>query len=237
VRLGDQVSVSAAAQAPREGKKTFEIRRIAKGESVELLPGDTALLYSIEHLSIPANVIGLTVARGLLFAESLCPENTYVDPGFTGSLYTTVTNVSNRAVHLDYGMPLARLFFFRLAEAVGNPYQSGAALGISQQLKTIRATTLTTLEEYQRASTQQLLAEIERLPVHGPHIRQALLRQSTQALRLYLLAVFWPIVLIVANSSSVKEQVGPFIANVIASIVGSIVVLGLPWLIKQVRGQ
>jgi Deoxycytidine deaminase len=235
LRLGERVDVAAAIQSTRQEKKTFEIRRLTRDESIELLPGDTALLYSLEHLSIPYDVIGLTVARGLLFAESLCPENTYVDPGFSGPLYTTVTNVSNRVVRLGYGTPLARLFFFRLAEQVENPYRSGAALGISQQLQTIRATTLTTLEDCQKASTSELLTEIEKIPVQGPHIRQALLRHSTQSLRLYFLATFWPIALVIANTSPIKENLGAFVANVLASIVGSVAMLAGPWLIKQAK--
>lgn len=228
LRLGDRVDVAQAAQSTRQEKKTFELRRIGKSESVELLPGDTALLYSMEHLALPSTVLGLTVARGLLFAESLCPENTYVDPGFSGPLYTAITNVSSRVVRLDYGMPLARLFFCRLAEAVENPYRTGATMGISQQLQTIRATTLSTPEECRKASGSRLLGEIGRLHLYGPHLEQALTRHSTQVVRLYLFATLWPVALLIANSASVKDQLGAFVANVLAGVLAGLILLAAP---------
>jgi deoxycytidine triphosphate deaminase len=78
IRLGQRVELERdpAGSGEREHKR---IPLTRGGPPLELRPGDTALLYSLENL-----------ARGLLFAESLVPENTYVDPGFTGQIYTTV---------------------------------------------------------------------------------------------------------------------------------------------------
>src|SRR5256885_2927899 len=104
LRLGDRVEVCRAADATQHETREFAIVRLDSARpSVELNPGDAALLYSMEYLRIPPEVLAFTVARGLLFAESLAPENTYVDPGFAGPLYTTVTNASNRIVRLSYG--------------------------------------------------------------------------------------------------------------------------------------
>ena len=62
-----------------------------------------------------------------MFFEALVPENTYVDPGFNGSLYTTVTNLSHRVVRLHYNDPIARLFFYHLSDSVEEPYVEGLA--------------------------------------------------------------------------------------------------------------
>jgi len=87
-------------------RREFSVFQLTtQNPSIELHPGDTALLYSQENLRLPTFVLGFTVSRGLLFAEALSPENTYVDPGFMGHLYTTVTNLSNRVVRLESGLP------------------------------------------------------------------------------------------------------------------------------------
>ncbi|HST07358.1 MAG TPA: hypothetical protein VLJ83_04265, partial [Gemmatimonadaceae bacterium] len=98
LRLGSEVRISRASASVGAETKEFCIVSLTPDKSVELRPGDTAMLYSIERLRLPDCVLAFTVARGLLYAEALAPENTYVDPGFSGTLYTTVTNISNRIV-------------------------------------------------------------------------------------------------------------------------------------------
>lgn len=126
LRLGERIEVARGSRATHTETKEFTLVNLTAAQPrLELYPGDTALLYSKEHLRLPNCVLGFTVARGLLFAEALCPENTYVDPEFGGPIYTTVTNVSNRVIHLEYGMPITRLFFFRLASPVQEGYKAG----------------------------------------------------------------------------------------------------------------
>jgi deoxycytidine triphosphate deaminase len=135
LRLGDRVEISRASLAGSQNTKELSLVRLSSvNDTLELRPGDTALLYSMENLRLPDSVLGFTVARGLLFVESLVPENTYIDPGFSGTLYTTVTNVSNRVVLLKYRTAIARMFLFKLPRAVDGAYNTGAAMGISQQL-------------------------------------------------------------------------------------------------------
>src|SRR5262245_1647696 len=70
LRLGDRVQIERDPTGSGEREqKLFTLKR--GGPPLELRPGDTALLYSIENLRFPACVLGFTVARGLLFAECL----------------------------------------------------------------------------------------------------------------------------------------------------------------------
>jgi deoxycytidine triphosphate deaminase len=168
LRLGSRVEIARAAESGASEVKQFTIVTLTTAANViDLKPGDTALLYSMENLKIPTSILGFTVARGLLFAESLVPENTYVDPGFSGSLYTTVTNVSNRIIRLEYGMPVARLFFFRLAESVRNGYRTGAALGISQQLASMKTVQIGSAEDCKTASDKDLIDAVRQMPLGG----------------------------------------------------------------------
>lgn len=231
LRLGDEVRVARAqSSGSTTATKTFELVRLSPGKSVSLRPGDTALLYSLETLRFPDSVLGFTVARGLLFAESLCPENTYVDPGFTGTIYTTVTNVSNRVVELPYGIPVTRLFFYHLSEAVQDGYRKGSSLGISQQLESVHASPVGTAAECQLASDEQLFETIKMIPIGGIHANEALSRIRRRQLegdqRLWAFALVWPTLLFVINSvPTLKLFLGGDVAvEVLASLVGGALV-------------
>jgi deoxycytidine triphosphate deaminase len=155
--MGSRVELARAADSIGSTSREMRLITLTKAQPhIDLQPGDTALLYSLEILRFAPLVLGFTVARGLLFAEALCPENTYVDPGFSGPIYTTVTNVSNRVIQVSYGMSVARLFFFRLGEEVGDSYKAGSALGITQQLTSVRAVRFGSQEELRSAKDGQL---------------------------------------------------------------------------------
>lgn len=145
LRLGDEVRVVDAVGSSDSIAKDERIVRFNSQDELELRPGQRALLYSEEELNLPKDMLGFTIARGLLFAESLAPENTYVDPGFSGRLYTTVVNISDRIVTLKLGMNIARLFFYRLHKEASQPYTTGRALKIEQDLESARAVPLTML--------------------------------------------------------------------------------------------
>ena len=233
LRLGSEVRICRAAGVATTATKEFTVVQLTSAApKIEIRPGDTALLYSMERLTFPDSVLGFTVARGLLFAEGLCPENTYVDPGFTGQIYTTITNVSPRVVELEYGMAITRLFFFRLTEPVENPYRSGSALGIAQQLKSVRAA-ITSSDECRSATDDQLLDGVKLIPIAGQQAAESLtriaLRQTRAERRLLVLAISWPALLVFANNNSwVSENMGTFFGNVFASIVAAVLMLGAP---------
>lgn len=236
LRLGGEIKVSRARDPASCATKTFTILNLTAADSIfEIHPGDTALLYCMERLRFPDSVLGFTVARGLLFAEALSPENTYVDPGFTGTIYTTVTNVSDRTVRLHYGIPIARLFFYRLSEQVKDGYRAGHAFGIAQQLESVPLAPVRTAEQCSRATDAQLLESIRLMPLGGLAAAEIIdrlnARHQTNRRQLFAFAVLWPPLLLVANNSSwVSNNLGPFAANVSASLVAA----GLVYLTPKV---
>ena len=239
LRLGDRVEVVRASQSTSEETKRFTVIRLGVDSDVlELYPADTALLYSREYLRLPTTVLAFTVARGLLFAESLTPENTYVDPGFAGPLYTTVTNVSNRLVRLEYEMPIARLFFYRLSEPVATPYRSGAGAGIQQQLESVRATPIGTREECQKATDTELLTSVRRMPFPGFQLSELFERATRKLVMLFVLALVWPILFFVANTNEwLQKSVGSFVSNVLGGVVAAIIMIYGPRLYRKLVRQ
>jgi len=210
LRLGE---AHVAPVAPAKGEEfEFTIRRLADKTPLRLFPGEIALLYSLEVVGLPPNVLGFTVARGLLFAEGLTPENTYVDPGFTNKLYTTVVNRSNRIITLQFGMPIARLFFFKLSKAVERPYTPGHMREIGQQVASEISWAVSTADEAKRKSSEELTGAVRVLTMAGNQVIELLEREQQerkrqiQQTRLWLIAVaayvvVSPLVATVINAS------------------------------------
>jgi deoxycytidine triphosphate deaminase len=226
LRLGDRVELAKATDPDRR----FMVVRLAPGEAFDLAPFDTALLYSRESLNLPENVLGFTVARGLLFTEALCPENTYVDPGFSGSLYTTVVNVSNRVVQLSSGMPISRLFFCQLSNGAQVPYRSGASQGISQQIASVPSRLASTPEACRIAPHDELLSAVSTLPLCGNHLVELFARErKTSNSRLVMAvtgALIWPVILHIGLSS---QWISTNATNLTVGTVGSLVAAAIAW--------
>lgn len=198
LRLGSEVQLCRAVDNSLAPTKQFMIVHISASSPLVLQPGDTARLYSRESLTLPDNVVAFTVARGLLFVEALCPENTYVDPGFVGNLYTTVTNISNRTVTLQYESAIARIFFFKLNTSVDTSYRPGASMDINQQLESIPCVPVNTAHVYAEVTDDQLIESVSKLPLIGPHLQELFWRLSARSsrnlLQFYVFAFSWPLV-------------------------------------------
>ena len=222
LRIGDHVEIADAASANIEEARHFKRIDLGPTTSIQLRPGDTAKLYSIEVLDFPESVLGFTVARGLMFFESLVPENTYVDPGFTGNLYTTVTNLSNRVIQLSYGDPITRLFFYKLAEEVRESYIKGSAKGLKQRLTSSRATSLGTEEECRKASRAEMIKELRQLPLGGIQIAALARTEFHYMLWIFGFSLLWPPLFFLGNTNQwalhtfgrFSSNVGSFLASI-----------------------
>jgi deoxycytidine triphosphate deaminase len=241
LRLGSRVDLARASDSIGETQKEIRLITLTRAQPhLDLRPGDTALLYSLEILRFPPFMLGFTVARGLLFVEALCPENTYVDPGFSGCIYTTVTNISNRVVQLSYEMSVARLYFFRLAEDVETPYRAGSALGITQQLTSMRAVPLGSERELQSAKDDELRESVRLVPIGGVHAAALFERMHSRALvahqRIMVFALLWPaILLLVHNNEWVRSRGAELLADSAASVVTAALAWAAPYIIRWFR--
>jgi deoxycytidine triphosphate deaminase len=233
LRLGERIHVRPAKDTEFGLVSIGDQRRIWRLE-----PGATALLYSLERLRFPRSVLGFTVARGLLFSQPLVPENTYVDPGFSGELYTVVTNITGRAVELEYKMAIARLFFYRLEEPVVDPYRRGFALEIPQLLVEHEVTDPATSEGASTASFETLARATSQIPIPGSFIHAELFRRQRRRLD-YLAAVLliWPVLLVVAHDNDGLRDAlgGSFVTGALTALVIAFLLWGLPQLWKWLR--
>jgi dCTP deaminase len=87
-----------------------------------LKPNCYVVCIVMEHLRLPAHVLGRILTKGRLFSIGILPVNTYADPGFTGQLGITLFNASKRYILLKPGEPIAKIEFAVLARAVEHVY-------------------------------------------------------------------------------------------------------------------
>lgn len=216
-----------------------EVIQLEKVGNIYLEPGDIAFLFSLEHLALGDDVMGFTVARGILFAYGLVPENTYIDPGFSGPIYTTVCNVTARRIRIDYKMPITRLFLYRLEEKVANPYKKGASLGIPQDLEKPRPTYLRTEGELSKLTDAEIVNLIEATPSYGSLFREGLSRKDREieALRTrmdlifcvsLLMTVGIPLLVILFYESSflrkyAQDVVFPLVVSGVSILIGVLI--------------
>jgi deoxycytidine triphosphate deaminase len=236
LRLGPRVEIASAQKANVEDRRDLVNRDLGEGEYIDIHPGDTAKLFSIERLHLPDTVLAFTVARGLMYVEALMPENTYADPGFQGDLFTTVTNLSHRIVRLNYGDPIARLFFFRLAEPVQESWRPGISRGNRQRLDSFREYKLGTQAECRSANYHDLIDAVSCLPTGGTQLAELARRASLRWIGLVGFAFLWPILLTVANQNDwVKKSVNNLLAKVAALVLSAVISLLVPWLWQHIR--
>ena len=147
-------------------------------EYVDITPRQIALLYTKEFFNLPDNVVGFVISRGLLFTLGLTPETTYVDPGFSGSLYITIVNNNENIVRLYREMPIGRLFVFKLPNKVKATYVSGADMGIEQQLKQIPVRAFWGPEELKKVCDKEIFDSIQKGCSIGDLLTQIISRRK-----------------------------------------------------------
>jgi deoxycytidine triphosphate deaminase len=109
IRVGHQYEVLRF-----EGDDVVHVPKdLADGGSIDIPPGSTFLIVAEELFRLPINIFAKVTTLGQVFASGLAAENTFADPGYTGPLYITMTNVSSRILSLKQGDPLARVEFHR----------------------------------------------------------------------------------------------------------------------------
>jgi dCTP deaminase len=235
LRLGERVHVRGPGAAEFAVTSIDDARPILRLE-----PGATALLYSLERLRLPNNILGFTVARGLLFSQPLVPENTYVDPGFFGEIYIVVTNITGRAVDLMYKMTIARLFFYRLEEAAEQPYQRAVAAGIPQHLDEHDVIDPATPAGATQAAFSALVDATAQVPIPGSFIHAELFTRLRRRLDYFTLAlVVWPLLLVFAYGSHRLRNAlgGKFVTGVVGAIIAGFVIWAGPRLWDRFRRQ
>ncbi len=121
------------ADVPRTGgtdePSGYRRTEVAEGDYFDLKPGGFVLGSTVEHLSIPAHLVGevrdkSSVAR---LGLSLLPAG-YIDPGFRGHVTLEIVNHTRHVWCLKPGMRIAQIVFYAMFNrprwVYGNAYCS-----------------------------------------------------------------------------------------------------------------
>jgi len=116
LRLGTQF-----VELPLAGQRTValpEPRSVELGESISVQGGRGALVSTLEHIRLPADLTGLVFPRVSFWRFALLTPSLTVDPGFEGKLALPFFNLGSSPIELYSGQPIVRVL---LAETSPTP--------------------------------------------------------------------------------------------------------------------
>lgn len=97
-----------------------------ESELLALEPGEMALGITLEHVTIPDNIVGWLDGRSTLARLGLLVHLTAhrIDPGWQGNIVLEFYNASHRTLILTPGMSIGAISFEQLRGDVLHPYRS-----------------------------------------------------------------------------------------------------------------
>lgn len=94
-----------------------------KQKFIEIPPQGTLLASTVEHFTMPNNVIACVHDKSTWARTFLTVQNTIIEPGWKGYLTLELINHSIEWVRLEKGMPIAHVVFDFTDQPVQHPYK------------------------------------------------------------------------------------------------------------------
>ena len=107
-----------------EQRGLMDLVEATVGEPFVLHPGEFVLGATIEHVTLPDDIVARLEGKSSLGRLGLLIHSTagYVDPGWTGTLTLELSNVANLPIVLTPGMAIGQISFMRMTTSVDRPY-------------------------------------------------------------------------------------------------------------------
>lgn len=90
-------------------------------QNVEMYNGDFVLASTIEHFTMPSDVLGIVHDKSSWARKGLAVQNTVIEPGWKGYLTLELTHHGPHPITIRRGSPIAQIVFHYLDE-VTNGY-------------------------------------------------------------------------------------------------------------------
>lgn len=90
--------------------------------TMELWPGDFALVAAQERFNMPDDLVGIVHDKSTWARRGLAVQNTIIEPGWEGFLTLELTNHGKEPLELVEGQGIAQVVFHRLDEPAEKPY-------------------------------------------------------------------------------------------------------------------
>jgi dCTP deaminase len=91
-------------------------------EDIVLRPGQFSLASTVEHFSMPVDVLGIVHDKSTWARKGLALQNTVVEPGWCGFLTLELTNHGNEVLDIKAGTPIGQIILHLTDEVVEQPY-------------------------------------------------------------------------------------------------------------------
>ncbi len=103
-----------------------ELVEVANDEPFILHPGEFVLGQTLEHVTLPDDLVARLEGKSSLGRLGLLIHSTagFVDCGWEGNLTLELSNVANLPITIYHGMPIGQISFMRMDGPVENPYGS-----------------------------------------------------------------------------------------------------------------
>ena len=123
IRAGDY---AVLVHAVEEGG--YERISLKERGYIDIAPGQTVAIYSLERLGIPPDMKGRLSLRSYWAIKGLHFNGGIIDPGYTGLLFFNITNLGVSPVRILYGEGLVTAEFVRLDQPSQRIYNDGEPL-------------------------------------------------------------------------------------------------------------
>lgn len=91
-------------------------------QAVSLASGQFALACSMEHFTMPTDLLGIVHDKSTWARRGLALQNTVIEPGWRGFLTLELTNHGRDRLEIAAGDPIAQIVFHALLEPAESPY-------------------------------------------------------------------------------------------------------------------
>jgi dCTP deaminase len=95
--------------------------RIAQTVALDL--GGFSLASTVEHFTMPDDVLGIVHDKSTWARRGITCQNTVIEPGWRGWLTLELANHSSEPVIITEGSPIAQIVFHQLLEPTDRPYR------------------------------------------------------------------------------------------------------------------
>lgn len=99
-----------------------EFDLLGVGTLLELGPGAFQLASTIEHFTMPPDVMGIVHDKSTWARRGLACQNTVIEPGWSGYLTLEISNHGSGWISLERGAPICQVVFHQLDQTTELQY-------------------------------------------------------------------------------------------------------------------
>jgi len=91
-------------------------------QTIVLRPNEFAIASTVEHFSIPNDLVALVKDKSTWARRGIAVQNTVAEPGWHGFLTLEISNHSQEQITINLGDPIAQILLETLDESTESPY-------------------------------------------------------------------------------------------------------------------